>query len=197
MSEQAGRPREIAALAADKIVDLDVRPILRAGGEPFGAIMKAIGDAASEGALKLRATFKPAPLFRVLGSQGWQHWIERGEGDDWIVWFYRAGQNSAPAEVSTADMGAAFLLRDRPELQGRLKVEGASWQLDVRELSPPEPMELTLAVLEKLPKDAALLQLNERVPQFLLPVLLERGFQYTLVGQDSKQVRIEIRHASR
>lgn len=196
MNEQTDTPTEIAAIPAAKIVDLDVRPILRAGGEPFSAIMKAIADTSPDGALKLRATFKPAPLFRVLGSQGWQHWIERGEGDDWIVWFYRPQDMTRETEVSLTDMSAAFLLRDRPELQGRLKVEGACWQLDVRELSPPEPMELTLAVLEKLPNGASLVQLNERVPQFLLPILLERGFQYRLVDQDPKQVRIEIRRAA-
>ncbi len=83
------RPAELAGLPAEKQVTLDVRPILRDGGEPFGEIMAAATQVPPGGALCLRATFKPVPLFAVLRVRGFKHWIEHGEGDDWIVWFYR------------------------------------------------------------------------------------------------------------
>jgi uncharacterized protein (DUF2249 family) len=195
----ADTPKEIASIKPAKINELDVRPILKAGGEPFSVIMAAIGNTAGDGALRLRATFKPAPLFHVLGKQGWDHWIEHGEADDWIVWFYR-GQNGKPKQgLGQADVSAALLQKESPELQKRLKVEGSTWLLDVRTLSPPEPMELTLSVLEKLPQGVSLVQVNERVPQFLLPILLERGFRYevTQSSADGKDVvRVEIGRAS-
>lgn len=79
-----------AALSDDACVELDVRPILRDGGEPFSLIMETAGRVPDGHALRLRATFKPTPLFGVMRMRGWKHWIERGEGDDWIVWFYRS-----------------------------------------------------------------------------------------------------------
>ena len=190
-------PKEIKSMPESKVTELDVRPILRSGGEPFSAIMAAVAKTPHDGALKLRATFKPAPLFHVLGGQGWQNWVEHGEGDDWIVWFYHAA-SVAPAQggITKAEMGAAHLQKDNPELQKRLKADGNVWYLDVRQLSPPEPMELTLSVLEKLPKGASLVQINERVPQFLLPILLERGFRYAITQNEGHEIRLEIGRAS-
>ena len=51
-------------------LELDVRPILRDGGEPFGAIMGAVGKLAKGQRLRLYATFKPEPLFQVMASRG-------------------------------------------------------------------------------------------------------------------------------
>ena len=36
------RPAALEGLAADAVAELDVRPILRDGGEPFQAIMAAV-----------------------------------------------------------------------------------------------------------------------------------------------------------
>lgn len=66
-----------------------MRPILLAGGEPFSQIMETAAAVPPGHILRLRATFKPMPLFGVMRAKGWKHWIEYGEGDDWIVWFYR------------------------------------------------------------------------------------------------------------
>lgn len=24
-----------------------------------------------------------------MRARGWKHWVEAGDGDDWVVWFYR------------------------------------------------------------------------------------------------------------
>lgn len=155
--------------------------------------MAAIGSVPEGGALRLRATFKPTPLFHVLGRQGWQHQIEQGEGDDWVILFYRGGSSAEPApEISQAELGLAHLQKERPELQKRLYAEGNTWYLDVRTLPPPEPMELTLLVLEKLPDGASLVQINERVPQFLLPILEDRGFRISVLRTEGGEVRLEI-----
>jgi uncharacterized protein (DUF2249 family) len=41
-------------------------------------------------------------------------------------------------------------------------------------------MELTLAAIETLERGQRLLQINDRVPVFLLPLLDERGFRYAI-----------------
>lgn len=196
MTKTNDTPKEIASISVAKVTDLDVRPILRSGGEPFSVIMAAVANTPQDGAIKLRATFKPTPLFHVLGQEGWQHWIEYGEGEDWLVWFYRPVSGEGPKEISEAELSAAHLQKENIELGKRLRAEGNTWYLDVRRLSPPEPMELTLSVLEKLPQGANLVQINERVPQFLLPVLLERGFRYAITQEDGPEIRLEIGRAS-
>jgi len=89
-STTTDRPELLESVTEEELVDLDVRPILRDGGEPFGKIMSTLQEVSEGHVLRLRATFKPTPLFGVLGAKGWSYWIEKGEGEDWIVWFYQA-----------------------------------------------------------------------------------------------------------
>ncbi len=83
------RPEALAEITEAERVELDVRPTLRDGGEPFSLIMETAGRVPEGHVLRLRATFKPVPLFGVMRARGWKHWVEHGEGDDWVVWFYR------------------------------------------------------------------------------------------------------------
>lgn len=183
-------PEAVKAIPATNIVDLDVRPILQSGGEPFSEIMAAADKVPeTNGALKLRATFEPKPLFRVLGGKGFKYWIEFGEGDDWMIWFYREGDASAEMPKVLDATLSQF-----PELPKRLKTSEHDWALDVREMMPPEPMEMTLAVLSQLPKEARLVQINQRVPQFLIPLLAERGLVHRVLKEEPNEVRIEIKH---
>jgi TusA-related sulfurtransferase len=168
----------LRSVPTERLVDLDVREELRAGGEPFARIMTAVRALPKDGVLRLRATFEPAPLYRVLGKQGFSHATEQLATEDWRVWFYR---DAAPVPVEpvapAADAGTDDVI-----------------VLDVRDLNPPEPMMRTLAALEKLPRGKILLQINARVPQFLLPKLAQRGFVYE-IREQPEVVRVFIRHS--
>lgn len=50
--------------------------------------------------------------------------------------------------------------------------------IDVRELPPPEPLQRTLERLQELEEDELLIQVNDRVPQHLFPLLRERGYEF-------------------
>lgn len=82
-------PAALARVPETLRSELDVRPTLREGGEPFAEIMHAASEVPPGGALCLRATFKPVPLFGVMRMRGFDTWVERGEDDDWVVWFYK------------------------------------------------------------------------------------------------------------
>jgi len=179
-------PPALARIPAERIVDLDVRPELRRGQEPFSHIMAVTSALPPGGVLRLRAIFEPVPLYHVLAKQGFDHWTERFAEDDWHVWFYRADATPDGAEASDPATPAAL---DAPD-QGD-DVIG----LDVRGLEPPEPMVRTLAALEALPRGKTLLQINVRAPQFLLPRLAEQGFVYEVREQSDDLVRTFIRHA--
>jgi hypothetical protein len=50
----------------------------------------------------------------------------------------------------------------------------------------------TLAALDTLPPDHVLLQINSRVPQFLLPILAERGFACAVDESNADRVLVRI-----
>jgi uncharacterized protein (DUF2249 family) len=175
----------LRALPAEQVIEIDVREDLRAGNEPFSRIMAARQRVPDGGILSLRATFEPVPLYAVMAKQGFDHYTEQLGDEDWRVWFYPAGDRPTVHETSA-------------QSKRREIVADGDWDvvvLDVRNLEPPEPMVRTLAALEELPPGATLVQLNHRVPQFLLPQLQERGFTYDVREQDADLVRVFIRRA--
>ncbi len=79
------------------LVTLDVRDILKAGGEPFSDIMRTVASLAPDQGLRLLAIFKPVPLFSVLGQRGFSHTEREIGGGDWEVIFTPADH---PASVA-------------------------------------------------------------------------------------------------
>ncbi len=211
-NERAEHPAPLRAIPDEAVVYLDVRPILRAGGEPFGEILAARGRVTTGGALCIRAIFEPVPLYTVMARQGLDHHTERLADDDWRVWFYppadeaatdtKAGAGATSGEVRSGEATSAAPISVERASDERASGEGASEEvaddivvLDVRGLEPPEPMARTLARLETLAPGQTLLQLNVRVPQFLLPMLEDRGFVYEIREQSPELVRVFIRRA--
>ena len=79
-------------------IDVDVRPILRAGGEPFSVIMAALERLESGQGLRLYATFKPIPLFAVMADKGFAHSEQALDAGEWEVLF-------TPAKMKPAHVG--------------------------------------------------------------------------------------------
>lgn len=145
-------------------VDVDVRPILRSGGEPFGKIMQAVNALGPGEGLRLLATFKPTPLLRVMGSKGFTHEARELDGGDWEVLF-------SPPDQQEAAAPKAALARGREDSIWPEPVQ----HLDNRELDPPEPMVRILATTEKMATGEVLSALLCREPIFLFPELAKRG----------------------
>lgn len=148
--------------------ELDVRPLLAEGREPFSAIMETVDDLAPGEELALRSPFDPVPLHRVLAGRGFAHDVrELGPGDFETVYRRSGDLGAAGAPSPSASPPAAAR-------------EDAHIVVDVRGMVPPQPLELTLAALDTLGDGQRLLQINDRVPVFLLPLLDERGFSYAI-----------------
>lgn len=188
---ESGWPAELRTIPETKVVRLDVREDLRAGREPFSQIMAARREVPEGGALCIRAIFEPVPLYAVMERQGLAHHTEYLAEDDWQVWFYPAATSPAAAPSEPISHSTA-VEEGTPDESG----EGDVVVLDVRGLEPPEPMVRTLEALEALPDGQTLVQLNVRVPQFLLPQLEERGFVYEIREQSPELVRVFIHRAS-
>jgi uncharacterized protein (DUF2249 family) len=142
-------------------VEVDVRPTLRAGGEPFGEIIAAVNALTPGQGLKLYATFKPTPLLHVLGSKGFSHEAREIGGGDWEVLFTPAGAAEEAAETALAS--------DPEQWPAPVR------HLDNRDLDPPEPMVRILAAVETMRPGEVLSALLCREPVFLLPQLAKRG----------------------
>ncbi len=161
--------------------DLDVRPILRAGGEPFSAIMDAVASLAPGQSLRLLATFKPVPLFQVLGARGFEPSArEIGDGD-WEVIFTPAGAAASEGEPPTAAASGDA---------GEWPAPAA--EIDCRGLPPPEPMVTTLEAVEALAPGQSLVSLLPREPRFLFPELDARGHPWRGEEQADGSYRIVI-----
>lgn len=171
------------------VVELDVREDLRSGREPFSKVMAAVGALANGAVLHLRAIFEPAPLFSVLGKRGFVHESAEHAPDDWSVWFWRPATGDAEAAVSPASAAAASpgTASAADEL-----ADDHTVVLDVRGLEPPEPLIRTLAALETLAPGHVLLQVNVRVPQFLIPMLGERGYACEIDESHADRVLVRI-----
>jgi uncharacterized protein (DUF2249 family) len=146
-------------------VDIDVRPLLKAGEEPFGQIMAAVSALQPDQGLRLLATFKPVPLFQVLGSKGFSHEAREIGGGDWEVLFTPSNEaKPSDAPPVTASDGDGW-----PE---------PARHLDNRDLDPPEPMVRILAAVEAMKQEEVLSALLCREPIFLLPELAKRGHHW-------------------
>ena len=144
-------------------IELDVRPTLRAGGEPFQQIMQAVATLAPGQGLRLFATFKPVPLFGVLGSKGFSHQAKELDGGDWEVLFRPTNAESGSEAAPTAPAADLSTWPDPVR------------HLDNRDLDPPEPMVRIMAATEAMKDGEVLSALLCREPIFLLPELDKRG----------------------
>ncbi|WP_020375058.1 DUF2249 domain-containing protein [Sulfobacillus thermosulfidooxidans] len=66
---------------------LDVRPILNNGSEPFDDIMKFVSELQPGESFELLATFRPDPLLQVLKAQGFEGKATEQGPNFWSVVF--------------------------------------------------------------------------------------------------------------
>jgi len=145
-------------------IELDVRPTLASGREPFALIMNTLDSLESGQGLQLTAPFYPKPLLDMLEQQGWKIEGRELEGDDWELRISRGTGDSKSAVV----------------------------ELDLRELAPPEPMVQILEALESLSTGEKLVALTPFFPENLLPLLKDRGFRWEIERESGQSCRITI-----
>jgi uncharacterized protein (DUF2249 family) len=166
--------------------DIDVRPILREGGEPFSAIMAAVEALAPDQSLRLLATFKPIPLFHVLGNLGFEPAAREMGNGDWEVIFTPVGKQ--PDTVVAGPEPAVDGISTTDETWPAPVVE-----LDNRDLEPPEPMVRTLEGVEALSPGQTLAALLPREPLFLFEELQARGHLWRGAVEPDGHYRVVIR----
>lgn len=151
-------PAVVAAAGQAREHELDVRPVLAKGGDPFHLIMKTVQTLGSNEALHLIVGFEPAPLYAIMRSAGRAAHTEQRDGA-YHVWFYLD-----PKLTAEPAPGA-----ERVTLQPPV-------EMDVRGLEPPGPMVAILEKLASLGPGAQLLVQHHREPVLLYEKLKLRGY---------------------
>lgn len=169
----------------DSLQTLDVRPILRAGGEPFPEIMQAVAQLKAGQGLRLLATFKPVPLFAVMQKKGYAHCEkELGQGDWEVIFTSESAVAPPPAAVA------------QPGRDDASAWPAPSQTLDNRGMMPPEPMVITLETLERMTPGEVLEGWYDRDPLLLYPELQTRGHAAHCEKTGASEYRVLIRCGS-
>ena len=154
----------------EKLVELDVRPTIKAGNDPFKSIMEAIKVLPDDETLLIINVFEPIPLINHLKEKGYESKTERPEPGVVHTYFRKSSnvsENIMPVieqtELTDFEMAVS-------EFGENIKT------IDVRHLEMPEPMVTILHETENLPEGHALFVHHKRIPQFLLPELKKREF---------------------
>lgn len=150
-----------------KIITLDVRPIIESGKDPFTDIMSKVKLLTNDEIFLLINSFEPIPLYSVLGKKNFEHKTIKRE-EEFNVYFFRKDNSSIDAGNVSEEKNHESMAAH--ELENVIEI-------DVRELSPPEPMIKILETLSKVDEKTVLVVHHHREPLMLYPKLEERGYK--------------------
>lgn len=169
------------------IVELDVRPILEGGVDPFEAIMGKLKQMSDDQTLLIINTFEPVPLLNILKNKGYEYEVERPESG--IVHTYM--RKAVVAETSESNEPAVS--GNKPTFEEiETKYSGQMKEVDVRYMEMPMPMVTILEELENIGTSNALYVHHKKLPQYLLPEMEDRGYSYVHKEIDENNLKLII-----
>jgi len=167
----------------ENIVELDVRPILAGGVDPFEAIMAELKKMDDSQTLLIINTFEPIPLLNILKKKGYDYQTERPENG--IVHTY--------LEKFEGELKSESDEKEQSEMnfeQAEQKFAGKMTEVDVRDLEMPMPMVTILEEIEKIGDGDALFVHHKKLPQYLIPELQDRGYKW--VSKEINEANLKI-----
>ena len=172
----------------NNIVELDVRPILASGVDPFDAIMAKLKEIDKTKTLLIINTFEPIPILNILKTKGYRYEVERPENG--VVYTYLIADESNKAENQLDNISSKNRELSFDDLEQ--KFSGKLKEIDVRDLEMPMPMVTVLETLELLDPSEALYVHNKKLPQYLLPELDNRNYKLVSKEIDENNLKLII-----
>ena len=173
----------------ENVIEMDVRPIIAGGKDPFKDINKKLAELEVGSVLKIINTFVPALLISILEKKGYEIEVEQPESG--LVYTYLLKKELSEQKVGLNK--EALQQSDKTDFQQVRKAFGENIvEIDVRELEMPEPMVTILNELESLADNYALFVNHKRIPQYLIPEIEQRGFTYTSLEVGENDVKLLI-----
>jgi uncharacterized protein (DUF2249 family) len=183
--EKKPAPAFMKNIAAGKIIELDVRPVIETGKDPLTIILQNVKTLETGSVLKIINTFEPTPLMHLLGKQGFESYAETVSDELVNTYFYKKEEKSFAVENSETDHSKGW-----DEMLNRFKDKLVT--VDVRALEMPLPMHTILEALASLPDDKALFVYHKRIPVYLLPELEEQQYSYRIKEISDSEVHLLI-----
>ena len=184
-NEKKPVPQFLKNIHSEKIIELDVRPVIESGKDPLSIIVQKVKALQTGFVLKIINSFEPTPLIHLLGKQGFESYTETISNKLVHTYFYKKKDSHVAIETKESAWS-----QDWDEMLSRFT--GKLERIDVRALEMPLPMHAILEALETLPEDKALFVYHKRIPVFLLPELEERNFSYRIKEIDDAEVHLLI-----
>jgi len=178
MKNKTAKEHKIPSL---KEKNLDVRPIIESGTDPFKSIMKTVKEMNDNEMLHLINSFEPVPLYSVMQKKGYTHASEK-KGDEWHIWFWKDENTETPEDTGSKNAESAAVI-------GTDKLV----EIDVRGLEPPEPMVRILEKLNQLNDNVTLLVHHHREPVLLYDKLEELGYEAKTEKIEENYYKVMIR----
>ncbi|WMJ73627.1 DUF2249 domain-containing protein [Cytophagaceae bacterium ABcell3] len=166
-----------------ELVEMDVRAVLSAGGDPLKNILKKLKELGKDKVLVIINTFEPVPLINLLSRQGYKYKTEQKDGLFYTSFKFEKLPDSVGEDTCGENGNFMELV---------VTYQDNMVEVDVKKLEMPGPMMAILAELEKLLPDKALLVHHKKVPHLLLPELEEKGFKYAYEVADENNVKLII-----
>ena len=153
-----------------QLVELDVRAVLRDGGEPFPLIMQTVAGLKAGQSLRLIANFRPVPLLQVMQKKGFSFKDREISNGDWEVIFTPVEAENEMTESKPVSRSAETVV---PEI----------WPdpMHYLDYSLPDQGTVTeeiLRLLNRIEDGAVIFALFSAEPEFLLPELEKAGHQW-------------------
>ncbi|MBS1650957.1 MAG: DUF2249 domain-containing protein [Bacteroidetes bacterium] len=168
----------------DAFEELDVRPIIEGGKDPFNVIMQTIKQLPNNKILKLINSFEPAPLIPILNKQGFESYVEHVDNNT-VNTYFKSKTTHQSLNIDTSKNSEGW--EEQLNLYKNNLIE-----IDVRQLEMPMPMMTILEELDTLPTSKALFVHHKRIPVFLLPELKDRNFEYLIKEISESEVQMLI-----
>ena len=178
-------PGYLTSLSKEQLFELDVRPSLAKGIDPFSLIMERLKSIGEGEALKIINTFEPVPLINILRKQGFEVFVQKSNEKLIETYFYRkpSQEKSSPSDNNSASISWEQAIE---------KYKNNMETMDVRSMEMPLPMISILESLDKLTPDKALFVYHKRIPVMLFPELIDRNFNYSIHEISSDEVHVLI-----
>lgn len=150
-----------------QLVKLDVRAVLRDGGEPFPLIMQAVAGLQAGQSLRLIANFRPVPLLQVMQKKGFSFMDREISNGDWEVIFTPQEAENEMKESKPVSRSAETVV---PEIW-----PDPMHYLDYSLTDQNIVAEEILSLLGRIEQGSVIFALFSTEPHFLVPELEKAG----------------------
>ncbi len=177
--------KKTSNMKKNKITEMDVRPILDGGVDPFEAIMAKLKTLNDSETLLIINTFEPIPLLNLLKKKGYVYETERPESG--LVYTYLEKDDAGEKKEVKA------VLKEQVSFDEiAAKFKDNLNEIDVRDLEMPMPMVTILEALEQLKEGQALYVHHKKLPQYLIPEMEDRGYKWVSKEIDDDNIKLII-----